>query len=872
MSDAWSLASDATALMGRGSGMSSPSETFRMSLMQQQTMDNLRYAAVQQGMPFMNLLTQGIHGKDVADLGANARYAYSQVGGMAAANGLFGGGSAFRQMHGIMQAVGGGGFNIGGANTDATARMYGQGGLTAAFSRQLYDQVEGHFFGGTAGSQLHRTHGLDRSDIGTVFDQLKQRGSFAGMNIGEVGMDAGGNTTMKLNDTTANRIKEFIEDSAATLGSLREVFGDQSMDVLMQEAERISGMSFRGPGSARAIRGRVENAATQARMFGQDPRAAMEFDYNTTVGTTGAMVRGQGGLGSDHYRSAAAVSPYITMNTNIVQRQQQEAANAAAEQGRHYDVRSKEEIAALTSSSIGKIESYEKTMMAADYAADAYGISDSGRQKLDKLRMQWATGDKAAQQAAREGMRDLILQETGEDTDKIAQGKSMADMKRGLTDSTLSRRGEAFMMRERASSVSSFDSIDDMLNTGLDGKSLHKFYTTFDAGSREGLYKYWETGSGAKSLEDYMQKNGLNGLGMSAQDVRNTLTAGGSDMRKVESEVMTRRDLMNLGNRQGDRDAMRDFAAQYMADNAFGGNKGKLGLMDLIGQGLGGKLDIDSNMLFAYGKERMADQVMSFGMSESGGAVMDEKQKAKMLQLTKDSGVNLAKLMGVSSEEEAFKAMETQEGMGRFMQGMAGSGMVFGLNYDKDGKSTGFNLGSSKLSREGTREIEEEAAIQREMKIMGFETREEYDAEKARIIAAADPAQKQAFQQKWGSTLSERILADESRLENLVNLTMDSTPDTAGDAFGKMLRENAAVWMPALSKKEEELRTRAEGQDGTVKEGTLRTADRIKEMREQLTRTGSNQYLGHLTVDNGSSMALYAASGGAKESIDRATP
>jgi hypothetical protein len=752
--------------------------------------------------------------------------------------------------------------------------MYGQGGMTAAFSRQLYDQVEGHFFGGTAGSQQHRTHGLDRSDIGTVFDQLKQRGSFSGMNIGEVGMDQGGKTTMKLNDSTASRIKEFIEDSAATLGSLREIFGDQSMDVLMQEAERISGMSFRGAGSARAIRGRVENAATQARMFGQDPRAAMEFDYNTTVGTTGAMVRGQGGTGTDHYRSAAAVSPYITMNTNVVQRQQQEAANAAAEQGRHYEVRSKEEIAGLTSDSIGKIESYEKTMMAADYAADAYGISDSGRQQLDKLRMEWATGDEPARQAARDGMRDLIMAETGKDTSKIAQGKSMADMKRALTNSTLSRRGEAFMMRERASSVSSFNRIDDMLGTEMEGGELHKFYTTFDAGTREKMYDFMEGGRREESLADFMESNGAAGLGMSASEVHAMMSSEGKlgDMRKVESEVLTRRDLMNLGNKQGDRDAMRDFASQYMADNAFGGNKGKLGLMDLIGQGLGGKLDIDSNMLFAYGKERMADQVMSFGMSAQGGAIMDEKQKEKMLQMTKDSGVDIAKLMGTSSAEEAFKAMETQEGMGRFMQGMAGSGMVFGLNYDKDGKSDGFNLGSSKLQREGTREIEEEAAIEREMAIMGFETREEYDAEKARIIAEADPAAKLALEQKWGATLPERILADEGRLESLVNLTMDSTADPAGDTFGKMLRENAAVWMPALNKKEDELRERAKGEDGTKKEGTLRAADRIKEMREQLTRTGSNQYLGHLTVDNGSSMALYAASGGAKEAIDRATP
>lgn len=864
---------DATGLHGRGNYMPSTMDTYRQTLMQQQAMDNLRYAAVQQGRPFANMGAQLMTGGGLDQMSASGRFIMEQAGGIMAARGWLGGGSAFQQMHGIMQAVGGGGFTVnGGMQQSATARFYGQGGLTGEFSRQLYDRVENHFFGGTAGANLHRTHGLNRSDIGMVFDQLKQRGSFEGMDIGSLEVSDTGRTSMKLNDRTADRIKEFIEDSAATLGSLREVFGDQSMDVLMKEAERISGMSFRGSGSAKEIRGRIETMQTQARMAGLDPRGYAEYDFATSGTTAGAMAaRGNGNV-AEHYRSAAAASPYITLNADQMHRDQQAAANRLAQQGRHLDVRSREEVAAFSAEAVAQFDAYEKTMLAADYAADNYQWKDpSAKGKLEELRMQWANAGSAEEsQAARDGMRALVMEQTGMDTQKIVQGKSAEDMKRGITNERFAKRSEAFMMKERQASISSFSRINDMLGTSLSDEQLHSFFTTFNADTREALYQYRDTGVGASSLEDFMDKNGLNGL-MSAGDLREIMRSdNAAGLRNVESEVMTRRDLMNLGNKQNDIQGKRDFATQWMLDNAYGGNRARMGITELLTQGLGGKITVDDLMLSKFGKEHMAGDIMSFGMNEAGGATLDDSQKAQMLKLIQLSGGDLAKMMGAASNEEAFRMLGTQEGMGQLMKSMSSSDMLFAMNFDENGKAAGFNLGTSRLREQGTKKLEEAAAVQREMALLGFSDEEEYRAYKASIMEQASGLEKQLYKDSWGDTLLARVMSDDDQLTKSIDNALDDKADPQGEAFMRFAKENASAMVPALQQKEDEFTEQAKDLKGEKKEAALKNAERVREMKEHLTKSGANHFLGYLQVNDGRSMALHSLSGGAKEAIDSA--
>lgn len=873
------LPADHTGMLGFQSPLyGSPSSSYGSAVMQQQMLDLVRSANMRQAQPYVNLASNLLSGGNMGSLSPNVQYALSNLGGLAAAQGLLGGGSAGIQMLGIAQAVGGGGFHVGGASSTMTARMYGQGGLTTHFTKQLYDQVEDHFFGGLAGAQLHRTHGLSRTDIGNVFQQLQQRGAFAGMEIGSLDIDVqSGKTVGKLNDRTADRIKEFIEDAAGTLGSLREIFGDQSMDKLMSEAERISGMGFRSPQSARAIRGRIESAKIQAQMFGMDTRAYMEFDYATSANTAQAMAALQGGRPEEHYRSAAAMTPHITRNSGLRHRENQETANREAARGRYLDARTQEEIAEFTSRSVAKIEAFERPMLAAYFMADAYGMGNEDRMQLDALRDKWATAEGAdARQAARNEMRDFMLEKTGLDINVVGRAKSVEDMKRKMTDSTLSGLGEAYMKREMASSVTSFNRIQKMLGSEASGAELHKFFTTFGADTRDKFYDYMETGAGYASLEDFMQKNDLTGLGMSAQEVRNLMMKenGVRDLRRTEVEVQTRRDLQNLGSKEGIRQGWRDYASNYMANNAYGGGQARIGFMEMIDQALGGKIQVKNHMLLSYGRERMAGEIADVGWNEQTGAmVLDDAGKAQMLKVMEDSGVDFARMMDTKSTEEAFAMLETAEGFGKFSSKVEGTGMVLGMRYDKSGNVEGWSLGSSKLKKEGTKEIEDIAARKREMALLGFEDDAAYDsfvaAEKERLVKKGYA--RDNVDEVYNETQFERLMENHQSLADNIDAFLHDRTKGRGKVAAEFFEANSAAMIPMLTRQAEELEQQAKGQKGLEKQETLNQIDKIKSLRDSLIRSGGNNYIGHMTTDMGYGLAVYSTDGGGKEGLDRST-
>lgn len=881
----YDLQQDYTGFRPLSGFYSTPSEAWYQGLHQQQTMANQQFAYMMAGRPLADLAARMTFGESLQQLQQrdNNMAAAMRLGGglVQAATNM--GGDAGVMMQGIQQSLGGGHFRVRGMNDQFSSYLAGQNGLSGTFARDMYSSMENHFFSGGA-AQRHRTHGLDRTDMGVLMNSLQQRGAFTGMNIGSVEMMteqrlsqlsnqavATGNTALqqeiaqlrpgdmrKISDpNTTAKINEMMEDGAATLAAMRDIFGHQSMDVLIKEAERITGMTFSG-GNMNAMRNRMETARTQARVFGLNERAFMEFDFATS-GTTAASLAGRTGTDTaDTYRLGAAATPFITAGAFTQHRQQQEAANRLAQEGRHLQVRSAQDIAAQTAEGAAAFMAYDTGALVASNVIDNFG-DETGRFRHMQL-MDELSKARTPEEAARikQAMKDNAQQYYTGDIEQLrafgATAEGRAQMMRTMSDDMNRALGKTAVLQEtRARQGVQVSFQRDMAGiTALSEDEMHDFQSKFDLNTRMDIAAALQSGDwsdvdlsilgDASAQEAYKKKlqgaNSRSGGKLGRQlDTYNTYAAADTTLSNTYSEM-------------DERSYYRDVLSQSIADNAFGGQRGQLGIADLLMQGLAGNAQVTDEMILrqAQASGKYGDSMVNVGVSDAGAGIVSAADKAKMKKMLKGAGIDPSLIDGMGSAE----------GMGRLTEALKGSNLMWSTRWNDDGTFGGFTLGSSGMKKKVTNELETRRKNISGAQLLGMSEAKYVEWEKGQNL---DPKTGGSLLAAQWDKLTAREADGTRRLDDMMStIAADPWSDDAM-SFKAFIRNNADQIMPAL--KAEEQRLRKEAGDNTDPEAQKKRAeaDRIKEVRSQMAREGGASFLGYLITDRGETMALHSGDG-----------
>lgn len=927
MAEGWTLSDDYTGLSPLGNFNPLPSEAYNRSAIQQRSIQDQQWAAIRAGYGSADMAYRAFAHQPLHMASPNTQAAWLNAGGMAAARGILGSGSPYTMMQGVQQALGGGGFTMEGVG-GSMAGSYAARQMGVSVSRQMYSDVEGHFFQGNT-PRRHRTHGLDRSDMGIVMGQLSERGAFAGMNVGSVEMMTErrlhdlsnqarqtGDTKLEqeiarlkpgdmrttFNPQTGERIKKILEDSASALSSLRDVFGGQSMDVLMKEAERLTGMSFNTAAGAKAIKGRVEQMVTTARSFGMDPRAYAEMEFNTSV--HGAMERTKlgGGTPDSYFRQTAAASPFAMQAAAQQHRSLQAAAQRAAVEGRHITVPAIEEIAAQNAAGAAAFTNFDRSVLGMSYLADNR-MTDEARQTHLKLVAEM--GDQTSLEAAnavKNRMRANVVEDLqrqgfsaeeaqamlNRQEQRAATTEGSAAQRRGLRDDTNSVMGAAAVKQAtRTRQGKQVDYYRRMAGIGDEYSGLVKTYqSTFSREQKDQIAKMLSSGD-MEGLQAFMNDSDTQALlkdaGTSSEAFLAQLQKGGAklgqDLEFFNTEANNSVALRNTQSLADEKAALRNYAAQKVADNFLGGNRGQMSLPDLVSQALAGNQTVDDLMVFraAQASGQYGDQIMSTGLNATGGLDMDPEKMNQLQNVLESAGMSLGQIFG-TDDETALQRLGTGEGLGHLVKSLEGKGLLVTSSVD-NGKVS-WNFGTDKVKKEMTDKLEADMKKTSAMDMLGM-SEEEYDAFKLKTDEGfldvmrqsgmqvgpdgkltADQLEAKAQFEK--GEMVKRLFAPGSGADGgkkidewINNIALDPSSTESAKAMNFM-RDNASAMLPALEEQEKKLREEAKnsGNERVAKEKT-EAADRLRNVRQTLANTSGPSYAGTLLVNNALLMALH---------------
>lgn len=897
------LMGDATGMMNMGPMNPTASEYFTRQ-MQMSQMQQLAYmAAMQQGLPSANFAARLLTGTNIAGLSngtqsqRNLGYALATGGGMLAAHGWLGGGSSWDAMQGVYQGLGTGGFRISGMSPGVSDRLVGGGGVTGGFAQDAYASFEDHFYRGLS-PRMGRTHGLNRSDLGQVWEGLSNRGAFAGMNIGTLetmtsdsimagrmnAIDSGntrlleefnklkpGDIRRSISESDMDKVNKMVETAADSLASVRSLFGNQSMSVLMSEAERISGMSFSGTSNIRQIKSRVEGIQSLANAYGMDPRGMAEADFATSGLTATYMAQRLGNRPGDNFGMAAAATPILMSSALAISSDSKEAANIAAAQGRYLAPVDTRQILDYKAQVMAEGLTYESTMVASMYAAENLNLGEVANSSLRDLRQKLAaTTDPNERQKIRQAMRQTVLNASGGriDTTELTGKLGTSRMLNNITQQGKQELSGIIDTLDTTKTVTSFDSIREITGVNLSAAEGFDFMSKFDAKTRDEIIAALNGENAGESLKELINGKTAAGrvvgseverqayidklLRLDREERKATGLGLGAALSQVQTLAQSDPTLMGLTNKQSAAAGAHRVMMSKLHAGIFGKTPANYGLDTLIAMAVEGGSVVDDDLLTAVMEGRSGsggdfEGALARGkINSEGGGDFTRHQFMKILDMAKQSGIDLYGVLGVESPEDAVAKLSTPEGLAQLHSAATSAGMLFSL--DRGGK--GFKLASAAsrsradaLAETMMQQKQELRMNQRGSLLLG-QTEEEYAAS----VAAVRDGKKGSEAALAETEFVSSRLAD--RIGILSQLATDDQEDATGDAFMQTVEENPELWKSVLEKNENDRRVQAKVASKSESARLTAEADAIKTLRDKMDRATGNNYIGRLTIEN----------------------
>ena len=204
--------------------------------------------------------------------------------------------------------------NIAGSNMNLgeMGSFAGRGAVSDQVTRSLFDRVNEDFYNKMGAENLHRTHGMDRDQMGEIATRLAQSGAFAGLKAGDLVQSKKGLFDFKPDEETFKKITNLTSDTAGLVRRMQDITGSQDVAKNMQLASTVSGISMSDPNAVREIEAKVRHIVNTSSALGLNPGTLMS---------------------SMAHRGGGPFAETAVMNTAQVMANNQVARNAAAKNG-----------------------------------------------------------------------------------------------------------------------------------------------------------------------------------------------------------------------------------------------------------------------------------------------------------------------------------------------------------------------------------------------------------------------------------------------------------------------------------------------------------------------------------------------------------
>ena len=842
------------------------------------------------------------------------------------------GGSLGQMAFGMQQMMGGGGMTMDGG------RFSGAGFVSDLTSQYMIDSVRNKFFDPTSGLSNYRAKGLDKDDFGELGFTMARRGMFAGMDAGSMtriesadeyrkyiqtdlvdngflgiakeaqshlaALESEGSNidiqTFKPNTETFKRISAMFEGAASTIAEFRDVFGPGlSASSAIQEAEKLTGMSFGDSGASDAARQKLQNLKIMAQSGGMDVRQVLAMDQTLAMGSAAQMASMYGGLPSDYARMAAASTPGIFSAATIATQSRAEEIRLASEKGLqgHINTVSQDQVASLQMLAINRIIGESPTAIEALYAADSMSNLDKTAKDeiYEKVAELGKAGTKYERGKVNAELRTLMSKNGINPGEMLAfYGGDPSALLNAVSQGTITKMYDMANENERERTLDNTlpatlraMNSEERLGIGGDGNSFRLVRTMFDAMDSEQIMAITEN---LKSQNDeevsriidtqdaYLKKAGMKG---GAEEFKKLLSVVHAETQQQMGQVDN--ENFNLGAAIEDvrhkfitnpqninftsvaqREEYTKQAVNRTLLNKSLGNQAltKENMLEQFARGFFGEGEITDASVIAYmqSKEGLSDKVKAYEITNESAGNLSETQLNELGKQLGDSEI-LDNALGIKRGDDdkmtnyadVQKLLSSPEGVFKLISALDSSGATWD-NISKDGTNSRLlvaDAASASVVRTKSDELNRARAA---LSLKGLKP-EEIDEEVAKIGGMADSE----ISKQVNLIQTESVKAFMSGTGENMDAVVERMAD--GDEAAMQSIREAGVEKEVVKK----MRARAEelGKvEGKKSKEAQETSSKYRDVINKLE--GGNEFLGRidLIMDDRLQGSLYKTKGG----------
>lgn len=624
----------------------------------------------------------------MGDAGKIAQYGI----GLMNSRGMFGGGNPVDLMYGIQQAAGSGmRLNFGGQSH----QFAGAGATTDLVSRHTFDMFQKNFYNNVTGAAMtNKTAGLNKTELGVLFNEISGRGGFSGMSAGTMHFlrdekdraasiaragspgEASALQNMPLRELNfladpayEKKMTKTMEDSASAVASLKNIFGSRSVKELVRNSELLTGANVADNPSF--VKGKLEQLNNVAMAHGLNP-TAMANNIMQLNQAAGGMV-GNMRMGSAIGFNAAMTAPGASDLYNGMR-------NQIAGRGGYIEKVESDQISGMLAADQAIIlqETPELAALATVLQQENRTTGEKQRAR-DLFKIYSKTGDPEERARVKADI-NKFMGGFGISATDLVDRVGLADITRSLSPETQTELADT-LLKNDMSRMRSNDVRNTILNQGFAsdktfggmsekeiGDVMQGVFGSFNSDTQQKLMD--NIGDDAKLRELVMGRSGLfEGGAAEAEGVLGALTnfrdkSGGDalgNLQRLQTAYAGHSGLAAMSNLESQRDAQAKQVESYLRTGMLGGDRtiSQNWIENFIG-GAMGNVSIDNQALanLAYSRGEQRDMA---GLTRVG-----DGYKAEGWDLMRLGGVfgdeKLAEAFGTTDMQSIQKQIATAEG------------------------------------------------------------------------------------------------------------------------------------------------------------------------------------------------------------------
>lgn len=653
----------------------------------------------------------------------------------AATMGVFGGGSVGQMAFGAQQMAGSSGFSMNVAGRPAGQQFYGSGFVTNMVSQQMISRVRDSFINPSTGLSEANARGMNQTDMGQMMQSLASRGTFQGMNIGTLhqvnagdtakrdalvkdlqsqnltadadavaNMDMGkGGSQFVLNPETFNKVKRTMESTAAMLSDFRDIFGkDMPVGELINQAERLTGMSYGTAGTPEAARNKLADLKTKGQTFGMNVQQMVGMDQGLQQGAASLMASKFGGKPSD-YAGVAAKMTGSMMETGIVNRFERNAAmNKSVGKGQFVRDIGTDEMMALQGQGMINILGENGTAVEAMYAAEKFGNFSDVKSEIGSLIGDMGNASTSEQRAGiNKRLRD-IMSSKGMSSGKLlaSVGGNPMELMSQMSHSSNQRLTDMAAANDQSRMLKSITSLGESTSfftrnkdSGITGELMYGLVGSLNGESMDSLIEM--TGRGASKdelLKFFNSKSEFLTPGNTAESMASVISDRmqgnskfGSQLAEYVNTIQNDKTMSNLTSREAAKKSKRMQSERFYMGRMFGNDSiNGDSTMESVWRGISGDGTVSDNAIMTYLEANDPGALSNYKMKDDGSGLDVTGAEADMLD--QQLGGALSSALGLSGKDLASK-LGMEDGASALQGALSSTDAKWGYR-EQDGKKS----------------------------------------------------------------------------------------------------------------------------------------------------------------------------------------